>query len=68
MPSKYLDYELPFDEKAEPSIFVLEFSEPNTYKFSIKDINSDKWKATMHDEMDSLIKNQTWDLVSLLPN
>lgn len=68
MPAKFSDYELFFAEEAEPSILISEFSEPTTYKAALKDVNSEKWQAAMREEMDSLLKNRTWDLVSLPPN
>lgn len=68
MPAKYSDYELLFAEEAKPSILVSEFSKPSTFKAALKDVSSDKWQTTMHEEMDSLLKNQTWDLVSLPPD
>ena len=68
MPAKFSDYELLFVEEAEPSALVSEFSEPTTYKVALKDVNSEKWQAAMREEMDSLLKNRTCDLVSLPPN
>ena len=38
-------------------------SEPSTYKEAILSSDSEKWFAAMGDEMESLHKNQTWDLV-----
>lgn len=68
MPAKFSDYELLFAEEVEPSVLISEFSEPTTYKSALKDVNSEKWQTSMREEMDSLLKNRTWDLVSLLPN
>ena len=68
IPAKFSDYELLFAEEAEPSALVSKFSEPTTYKAALKDVNSEKWQAAMREEMDSLIKNRTWYLVSLPPN
>ena len=68
MPAKFLDYELLFTEEVEPSVLISEFSKPTSYKSTLKDVNNEKWQAVMHEEMDSLLKNWTWDLVSLLSN
>ncbi|XP_069151791.1 uncharacterized protein [Solanum lycopersicum] len=38
-------------------------SEPSTYKEAILSPDSEKWSAAMGYEMESLYKNQTWDLV-----
>ena len=40
-------------------------SEPYTYKEAILSPDSEKWFAAMGYEMESLHKNQTWDLVIL---
>ncbi|GKA34499.1 retrotransposon protein, putative, ty1-copia subclass [Tanacetum coccineum] len=37
--------------------------EPLTYQETITCEDSSKWKAAMEEEMDSLIKNKTWELV-----
>lgn len=65
---KFWNYELLFVEEAKPSLLVSEFSEPTTYKSALKDVNSEKWQVVMCEEMDSLLKNQTWDFVYLPPN
>ena len=39
--------------------------EPTTYEEAINGEESDKWIQAMDDEMDSLNKNKTWDLVEL---
>lgn len=37
--------------------------EPSTFKEAVSGTESEKWLAAMGDEMESLYKNQTWDLV-----
>ena len=59
MPAKFSDYELLYAEDPEPSILVSEFSEPSTYKATLKDVNSDKWQTAMREEIDSFLKNRT---------
>ena len=39
--------------------------EPSSYSEAIISGDSKKWMTTMHDEMESLEKNVTWDLVKL---
>jgi transposase InsO family protein len=43
----------------------VEFHEPSTYKEAISGTESAQWLAAMGDEMESLHKNQTWELVRL---
>ena len=40
-------------------------SEPSSYSEAIISGDSNKWMTAMHDEMESLEKNGTWDLVKL---
>ena len=40
-------------------------SEPECYDEALQDENSSKWKLVMKDEMDSLLGNQTWELIEL---
>ena len=39
--------------------------EPSCYQEAIDDADSKIWKKAMEEEMDSLAKNNTWDLVEL---
>jgi len=39
--------------------------EPSCYQEAVDDTYSRKWKSTMEEEIDSLAKNNTWDLVEL---
>ena len=41
--------------------------EPSTYREAISSYASEKWFASMGDEMESQEKNHTWDLVTLPP-
>ena len=55
-PARYVDavaYALPFVEEDIPS----------TYKEAMCTSKSGEWKKAMEEEMKSLHKNQTWDLV-----
>ena len=41
--------------------------EPKSYKEALSSPTSEKWKAAMIEEMESMKKNQVWDLVDLPP-
>jgi hypothetical protein len=43
----------------------IEGVEPSNYSEAIISANGNNWMAAMHDEMESLEKNGTWDLVQL---
>lgn len=47
--------------------FVL-IKEPKSYEMALKCDDSFEWKEAMDDEFNSLIENQTWDLVDLQKN
>lgn len=38
--------------------------EPTSYKDAMNSNEKDKWTAAMQEEMSSLLKNRTWDLVA----
>jgi len=38
---------------------------PITYQEAMQSLESDKWKSAMDEEMQSLLKNNTWELVQL---
>ncbi|KAK8938897.1 hypothetical protein KSP39_PZI010824 [Platanthera zijinensis] len=40
-------------------------TDPGSYKEAVESRESSQWKAAMEEEMESLRKNQTWDLVRL---
>lgn len=40
-------------------------AEPSTYSEAVTSVDSNKWMTAMHDEMESLEKNGTWELVKL---
>lgn len=40
-------------------------AEPSTYSEDVTSVDSNKWMTAMHDEMESLEKNGTWELVKL---
>ena len=39
--------------------------EPKCYEEALQDENSNKWELIMNDEIDSLLRNQTWELIEL---
>ncbi|KAH9765484.1 hypothetical protein KPL70_001889 [Citrus sinensis] len=46
----------------------LDTDEPKTYSEAVKRNESEKWKAAMNEEMQSLFKNHTWTLIEKPPN
>jgi hypothetical protein len=44
---------------------VIDDGIPYTYKEAVQSVESAKWKEAIDEEMKSLHKNQTWDLVQL---
>ena len=46
-------------------LLLTDGGEPERYDEALKDENSSKWKLAMKDEMDSLLGNQTWELIEL---
>ena len=46
-------------------ILLIDRGEPESYDEAIQDRESVKWELAMKDEMDSLISNQTWQLIEL---
>ena len=44
---------------------IIEDGEPSCYQEVVDDTDRKKWKTTMEEEMDSLAKNDTWDLVEV---
>ncbi|KAH9782268.1 hypothetical protein KPL71_008823 [Citrus sinensis] len=46
----------------------LDTDEPKTYSEAVKGNESEKWKAVMDEEMQSLFKNHTWTLIEKPPN
>ena len=53
-------------EADEPKNYQ-ETDEPKSYQEATKSPTSEEWKFAMQDEMESMTKNQIWDLVDLLP-
>lgn len=49
----------------EGCAFVLESSEPKSYQEAMNCLDSEKWVEAMNNEISSLTKNHTWDLVNL---
>eukprot|EP00253_Pinus_taeda_P027768 PITA_27768 len=54
LPAKFRDYALMSK--------ILNIVEPSNYEGASK---SDEWRAAMHEEMESIYRNHTWDLVEL---
>ena len=55
-------------ERYSPSLYYLlltDSGEPKTYDEVMQVETKQKWEQGMKEEMDSLVKNQTWDLVKL---
>jgi hypothetical protein len=53
-------------ERYSPSLYYLlltDSGEPESYDEAMQVDTKQKWEQGMKEEMDSLIKNQTWDLV-----
>lgn len=42
----------------------VEHAEPTSYKEAMKNKDIDKWEMAMKEELDSLLKNNTWELVN----
>jgi hypothetical protein len=55
-------------ERYSPSLYYLlltDSGEPECYEEAIKVDTKKKWEQGMKEEMDSLVNNQTWDLVQI---
>ena len=46
-------------------LLLIDGGEPECYDETLQDENSSKWELAMKDEMDSLLRNQTWELNEL---
>jgi len=46
-------------------ILLTNTSEPKCYDKALQDENSSKWELAIKDEMDSLLRNQTWELTEM---
>ena len=46
-------------------LLLTDGGEPECYDEALQDKNSSKWDLAMKDEMDSLLGNQTWELIEL---
>ena len=42
-----------------------DLKEPVSYSQAMKDVNSDQWVEASKDEIDSMVKNEVWDVVPL---
>eukprot|EP00253_Pinus_taeda_P028289 PITA_28289 len=54
-----------YEDSASSCALITEDGEPSSYQEAVDDTDSEKWKTTMEEEMDSLAKNNTRDLVEL---
>ena len=45
---------------------MIDGGKPKCYNEALQDENSSKWELAINDEMDSLLGNQTWELIELL--
>ena len=55
-------------EQFSPSLYYLlmsDFGEPKCYEEAMQVETKKKWDQGIDEEMDSLVRNQTWDLVKL---
>ncbi|RWS02083.1 gag-pol polyprotein-like protein [Dinothrombium tinctorium] len=50
---------------ATPAIALYSYSEPNTYEEAMHSPDKEQWEQAMNSELDSLKKNETWQLVEL---
>eukprot|EP00253_Pinus_taeda_P002182 PITA_02182 len=55
-----------YEDSASSFALITKDGEPSCYQEAVDDTDSEKWKMAMEEEMDSLAKNNTWDLVELL--
>ena len=46
---------------------MIDSGEPECFEEAMKVETRKKWERGMDEEMDSLVRNQTWDLVQLMP-
>ena len=61
MPSKYDDFDVV--DYALSAAQDIETDEPKSYQEAMRSKDRDLWNAASEDEMVSLDKNETWDLV-----
>eukprot|EP00253_Pinus_taeda_P021000 PITA_21000 len=54
-----------YEDSASSFSLITNDGEPSCYQEAVDDTDSEKWKVAMEEEMDSLAKNNTWDLVEL---
>ena len=45
---------------------MIDYGEPKCYDEAMQVENIKKWEQYVNEEMESLVRNQTWDLVKLL--
>ena len=53
-------------ERFSPSLYyslMIDSSEPECYEEAMQVETRKKWEYGMNEEMDSLVRNQTWDLI-----
>jgi hypothetical protein len=64
---KYLLFEFITNQVSHAPSPAIDETEPTTYEEAINGSESTAWKHAMQEEFDSLIKNQTWQLIELPP-
>ena len=47
-------------------VLMIDYGEPECFEEAMQVETRNKWEQGMNEEMESLIRNQTWDLVELL--
>lgn len=68
MPVKYDDYDLNIVSPTNFNVYAIETIEPTRDDITLSKVFAYKgWTATMHEELDSLLCNRTWELVPLPP-
>lgn len=61
LPSRFSDYDMSFFALCVAEVLI--YSEPFTYEEAIHCKESQKWIRAMREEIESLLKNETWVLV-----
>jgi len=54
-----------YEDSVSSFALIIEDGEPSCYQEAVDDMDSEKWKMAMEEEMDSLAKNNTSDLVEI---
>ena len=57
------DKDISFDEE-HGNALILEEGEPSSYRDALVSSEKHEWEEAMHREMQSLLENKTWELVT----